>query len=210
VDSKYSGYFSHNIQLQFFTTALTYVTYGSRKSWNTKKDASNWENPKIHYRGHENLPLVPTLSQMHPIHNFPVYFLNINSNIIFLSMPRSSKLYISFRFSDKNFVCIYRLSYVCYTSNILHLHLTTLVIFVESYKWHTSLRISLHPGDNFCLLAPNILLSSTFSNTVSLRYSLKQRRIHRRSSSDTTEFQFEAQRRVSVRSATVYEMTHYN
>jgi hypothetical protein len=36
------------------------------------------------------VPLVPVLSQMHPVHNFPPNFPKIHSNIIFSSMPRSS------------------------------------------------------------------------------------------------------------------------
>jgi len=39
----------------------------------------------------EGRPLVPILSQMHPVHTLPHYFPKIHSNIIFLSMPRSSK-----------------------------------------------------------------------------------------------------------------------
>jgi len=46
--------------------------------------------------------MVPVLSQMHPVQNFPPYFPNIHAFIIFQSIPRSSKLSLSFMFSNWN------------------------------------------------------------------------------------------------------------
>jgi len=53
-------------------------------------------NPKIHYRVDKNLPLIPILSQIHPVDILPPYFPKINSNIIFPCTSRSSEslLYI--------------------------------------------------------------------------------------------------------------------
>ena len=47
--------------------------------------------PKIHYRIHKRLPLVPILGQINPFHaSLPFHLLKIHIHIILPSMPRSS------------------------------------------------------------------------------------------------------------------------
>jgi len=75
----------------------------------------SWEadnhSPKVHFYVHNSLPLAPILSDMPPVHTFPLYFHKICSNI-FPSMPRSYEF--SSQFSNKNITCISQLSHAYY------------------------------------------------------------------------------------------------
>jgi hypothetical protein len=66
--------------------------------------------PKVHYRVHNSPPLVPILSQLHPVHNLPPYLsILIISSHLHLGLPSG----LLPCFSTKKSVCIY-ISCACY------------------------------------------------------------------------------------------------
>jgi len=57
-------------------------------SWEVNNHSATQEiphilwNPKVYYSVHNSPPLVPSLSQLIPIHNFLSYFFKIHCNVI--------------------------------------------------------------------------------------------------------------------------------
>jgi hypothetical protein len=89
------------------TYLLTY-TMVQRPSWEDNWFAASQEiprisrNPKAHYRTHKRPPPVCILGQPNPVHIPTSHLLEIHSNIIHLSTPRSPQWSLSLRFPHQD------------------------------------------------------------------------------------------------------------
>jgi len=132
-------------------------------------------NPMIHYCFHKDPPLVPILSQMQQVHNFPLHSSKIHSNVIFPSTTSSYKCFLTFRFSNQNIVCIPYFFHLCYMlrpSYPLWLdHRNNICWSIQVKKLIT---IPSSPATS-SLLGTNILLSILSADTLSLFSSLSVR-----------------------------------
>jgi len=149
-------------------------------SWEANRFSAGQEiprilwNQKVQYRLHKYPPPVSILSQLDPVHNPTSQFLKIHVNIIFPSTPGSSKSPISLRFPPKT---LYKpLLFPARATRAAHLillYLITRTILGEKYwSFSFSLCSFLQIPASSSLSGPNIILSTLFSNTISLRFSL--------------------------------------
>jgi len=131
-------------------------------------------NQKFHNRFHKCPPPVPILSQLDPLHIPTSYFLKIRLKIILPSKPGSSNWSLSLDFPTKTLYTLL-LSPIRATcpAQIILLDFNTPTILGEEYRSYRSPLCSYnHSSDASFLLGPNILLSTHFSDNLSLRSSL--------------------------------------
>ena len=132
-----------------------------------------WDNqsilckPKFHYHIYECLPCVPTLSHINPVHASTFQFLKIHLNIIPPSMPGSSKQSLSLVSPSKP---CRKLSHMCYMARLSPWFAHPNIIGWGVQIVHHFVVFSTPPS----LLEPNVLLSTLFSNTLSLHSSLSE------------------------------------
>jgi len=92
-------------------------------------------NPKVHYRVHNSSPLLPVLSQMHPVHAFLLYFPTIQFNIIVTCTRRSCSGPFPSGFPTKaSYASLISPIRATCPAHFILLHLITQITFGEAYK----------------------------------------------------------------------------
>ena len=137
-NTRFSAALTLALNLNFTLVMMYLLTYSmvQSPSW-----AANWfaasqeipnisRNPKVHYRTHKLLPPVSIFAQPSPVHIPTSHILEIHSNIIHLSTPRSPQWTPSLRFSHQHHIHLPLLTHTrhmtspSYSSQFFHQHNT--------------------------------------------------------------------------------------
>ena len=140
--------------------------------------------PNVHYHIQKLQPHLPILIQIIPVHSSASHFLetNFSFNIIFPSTHRSSKWSLSVRSPHQNPVRSSPVPiHATCPSHLIFLDFITRILFDEQYgSFSSSICSFLHSPVTSSLLGLNILLSTLFSNILSLcsSFSITQTKFH--------------------------------
>ena len=126
-------------------------------------------NPEVHYRTHKRPPHVSILGQPNPVHITTSHLLEIHTNIIHRSTPRSPQWSPSLRFPHQDPIHpLFSPIRATYPAHLILLDfITRTILGEESKSFSSSLCNLLHSPVTSSLLGPNILLITIFSNTLS-------------------------------------------
>jgi hypothetical protein len=132
-------------------------------------------NPEVHYHIDNSSPLVPFLIQTNPVPTTSSYIWKIHlSTHLCLGLP--SGLFPASFPSSTLYAVLFSLIHATCATKLILLNQIILIILGEEYKSRRSSLCSfLHPPTTSSLFGPNIPLSTLFSNTLSLCFSISVR-----------------------------------
>ena len=134
------------------TTNIKLLTYSmvQSPSWEANWFAASQEIPrilwipKVHYRIHKLPPPVPILGSPNPVHMPTTHLLEIQTNIIHPSTPRSPQRSLSLRFPHQDPICPLSspIRATCPTHLILHGFITRTILGEQYRPFSSSFRRS--------------------------------------------------------------------
>jgi hypothetical protein len=161
--------------IRFTSSHATHLASEQRPSWETDSDSAAHDIPRfyctyVYYSVHKSITRFPTWARS--IHSTNSHRTYTSSTNILLFQVVSSLHSLQPRFCTH-----FSSPHACYMPRPSHiLDLIIILIFAEEHKlWNPSSCSFLQPSVTSSLFGPNILLSSLFSNTLNLCYSLNVR-----------------------------------